>query len=502
MKHASWKLAPHPAGLCLTSRREKTLTGAGPNVSTPPDRDFADAGISWARCSRIFVRQLASVLLALTLLTGFSSRASAGDITLSQFLTLLDPADRAPNLQRLEQNWSDGLAAPLLEVASFVGKSELSTQIFSLLEKETGQKYGADANAWYHWLWAKAPTAPPWYADFKAYWYAPIDPRFAEYFRDHPKISIRLDEVRWGGVLRDGIPPLDHPKMLAAGKADYLAESDVVFGVSVRGETRAYPKRILAWHEMVRDRIAGEEFNGVYCTLCGSMILYRTTIGGKHYELGTSGFLYRSNKLMYDRGTKSLWSTIEGEPVVGSLVGRGLKLQPLGVVTTTWGEWRRRHPESKVLSLATGYERDYSEGTAYRDYFATDDLMFTVPRLDNRLRNKAEVLALRFGPPTERPVAIAQEFLTGHPVYQAKLGAVNYVVLTDRTGANRVYEAGDKTFVALTPTGVKTQKGDDWRLTEAALLGPNDERLNRLPAHRAFWFGWHAAYPETELVEN
>ena len=426
----------------------------------------------------------------------------AGEVTLPQFLNLLDPAARAEAFRRLDQNWSAGLAAPLLEVNSLAGDRDLSPRIFDLLEKKTGQKFGPELDSWYRWLWSARPDLPPWYADFKAAWYAPIDERFAEYFRGQPKATIRLDEIRWGGVRRDGIPPLDHPTMLAAQEADYLAASDVVFGVSVKGEAHAYPKRILAWHEMVRDRIGGEEFNGVYCTLCGSMILYRTSIGGKHYELGTSGFLYRSNKLMYDRDTKSLWSTIEGEPVVGSLVGRGLKLEPLWVVTTTWGEWRRRHPETRVLSLATGHQRDYSEGAAYHDYFATDELMFIVPDADTRLRNKAEVLALRFGAPTERPVAISQQFLAKRPVFQGKLGRVKYVVLTDETGANRVYESGGETFARLSPAGVTTRDGAEWKLTEAALLGPKKEKLDRLPAHRAFWFGWHAAYPETELIEK
>ncbi len=251
---------------------------------------------------------------------------------------------------------------------------------------------------------------------------------------------------------------------------------------------------------MVRDRIGGEEFNGVYCTLCGSMILYRATIGGKHYELGTSGFLYRSNKLMYDRATASLWSTIEGEPVVGRLVGRGLKLEARAVVTTTWGEWRRRHPETEVLSLATGYERDYSEGAAYRDYFATDELMFIVPGADTRLRNKDEILALRFGARTARPVAIAQRLLAKRPIYQGKQGGVDYVVLTDGTGANRVYESGGETFARLSPGGVVTRAGTEWHLTEAALIGPEGKRRERLPAHRAFWFGWRGAYPETQLI--
>lgn len=177
-----------------------------------------------------------------------------------------------------------------------------------------------------------------------------------------------------------------------------------------------------------------------------------------------------------------------------------MRLEPLWVVTTRWGEWRRLHPETKVLALETGYERDYAEGAAYRDYFATDDLMFIVPDSDTRLRNKAEVLALRFGPPTERPVAIAQEFLEKHPIYQAKLGKIDYVVLTDQTGANRVYQSGRETFARVSATSVTTDHGIEWHQTEAALIGPEKEKLHRLPAHRAFWFGWHAAYPETRLI--
>ncbi len=125
-----------------------------------------------------------------------------------------------------------------------------------------------------------------------------IDPRFRAYFDNNPKTSIRLDEIRWGGVRRDGIPPLKNPKMISAVEATYLGDQDIIFGVALDGDVRAYPKRILAWHEMFKDRIAGREINGVYCTLCGSMILYDTTVKGVQHELDTSGFLYRSNKLM------------------------------------------------------------------------------------------------------------------------------------------------------------------------------------------------------------
>jgi hypothetical protein len=99
--------------------------------------------------------------------------------------------------------------------------------------------------------------------------------------------------------------------MISASEATYLDDDDVVFGIEVNGDVRAYPKRILAWHEMFVDTVGGIPVAGVYCTLCGTVILYETKVDGTNHEIGTSGFLYRSNKLMYDRATQSLWSTIK-----------------------------------------------------------------------------------------------------------------------------------------------------------------------------------------------
>ncbi|MEL6898810.1 MAG: DUF3179 domain-containing protein, partial [Planctomycetota bacterium] len=311
------------------------------------------------------------------------------------------------------------------------------------------------------------------------------------------------------GVRRDGIPPLTNPNTLSARQAEYLADSDVVFGVSINGDARCYPKRILAWHEMVRDTVGGVPINGVYCTLCGSMIVYDTRWNDRQFLLGTSGFLYRSNKLMYDRETKSLWSTICGRPVVGPLVEENISLNRLHVVTSTWGQWRQQHPDTRVLSLNTGHERDYGEGVAYRDYFATDDLMFDVPARDNRLSNKASVLVMRDG--DRDPTAISAEFLKEHSVYHETVGDTNVVVLTDAAGANRVYAVGDRNFKATAISDIFTDRsGNRWRQTESALLPIAEPSslaeaaprsgLPRFAAHRAFWFGWYASYPNTRLI--
>ena len=420
-------------------------------------------------------------------------------------LLFADEPTALASVQRIKDGWSNAYAPLLIELFGELRHPKIRNEVAQLLNRTSGLGAGSAQvhfAGWYEWLWSIDPGVHPDYAEFKASYYELLDPRFREYFANRPNTSIRLDEIRWGGVPRDGIPPLKNPKMITAASASYLGDGDIVFGVAIDGDVRAYPKRLLAWHEMVKDRIAGRDLNGVYCTLCGSMILYDPTVNGVHHELGTSGFLYRSNKLMYDHATKSMWSTLTGTPVVGPLTGKGIELTPLYVVTTTWREWKKRHPKTLVLSLDTGHRRDYSEGAAYRDYFASDQLMFNVPHLDARLPNKAEVLALRFAETRGDTLAIAAAFLQSRRVYHDRIGTKAFVVLTDGGGANRVYETRGNEFAAWNGNDeAKDTRGQSWKVGEGRLTGPAGQSLARLPAHRAFWFGWYAAYPDTRLVQ-
>lgn len=425
------------------------------------------------------------------------------ELIINSFMQLLigDDAYAEQAFAVLEREWQPGFAAMSLDALSLGFDPARSSRLVALLEEKTGQSFSYNVTSWYDWLWNRPEALHPAYGDFKAALYSLVDPAFRAYFSSDRAATIRLDEIRWGGVRQDGIPPLRNPKMIAASEADYLDDGNVVFGLDVNGDVRAYPKRILAWHELFTDTIGGVPVAGVYCTLCGSMILYKSEDGERRFTLGTSGFLYRSNKLMYDRATQSLWSTLWGRPVVGPLVGKGIELESMSVVTTTWGEWRRRHPGTLVLSLETGYERDYSEGAAYRDYFATDRLMFTVPKLDSRLKNKDEVFVLMLAGFDPTPLAVASAYLGANPVYYDKLGDHEIVILTDASGAHRAYESGHTRFAGWDKdvTLVDTE-GIRWTLTEDRLTSEDGDVLPRLPAHRAFWFGWYAAYPDTRLV--
>ena len=415
-------------------------------------------------------------------------------------------------LQQIGTQWRDGYAGIIWDLAFLTRPPGYDfIRFFSLigfLGQQTGQTFGPDLAQWHQWIWSQPYDPHPDYGYFKGELYSQIDGRFAEFFPRGVTSRIRLDEIEWGGVGVNGIPPLEYPTTIDAGQADYLADDHVVFGIAVDGEARAYPKRILAWHEMALDRVGDVELTIVYCTLCGTVIPFESIADGRHITFGTSGLLYRSNKLMFDQETRSLWNTFEGVPVVGALADSGLQLAPRAVVTTTWGEWRTRHPTTTVLSLDTGHRRDYSEGAAYRGYFGTDDLMFGVSRMDVRLPNKEEVLAVRESDATSgrepRALAITARFLQRNRVFHHTFGERRLVVVTSEQGANRVYDAEEVRFTThLDAERVADDVGRAWQVTEDALVVEDDAsvRRDRVAAHRAFWFGWYAQFPQTALID-
>jgi hypothetical protein len=410
-------------------------------------------------------------------------------------------SDDEKALKILDSNWEDGMIAPLVEILRLSSDERLLNDINSLLRHKTGKKYN-QFFGWMRWLWEEKIQNEPYYFAFKSELYKNIDPKFHNYFVGRAgEADIILEEVVWGGVEQDGIPPLRFPVLLDADEADYLDNSDIVFGTYINGIAKAYPKRILAWHEMFIDDFGDDTIAGVYCTLCGTVIAYNISHEGVTHQLGTSGFLYKSNKLMYDKATQSLWNTIEGKPVMGPLVGKGIELDVFPIVTTNWGEWKELHPQTKVLSLKTGHNRDYDEGAAYREYFATDELMFPVPIQNRSLKNKDEVLITRSEGFRNDPLAISVKYLKKKKWHQDKIDGTNIIVLADKSGAVRVYDRKSFTFDSFKKEKLIDSNGQLWTQTIEHLQGPNGEILEQLPAHNMFWFAWHNTYPEARLIK-
>ncbi len=303
-------------------------------------------------------------------------------------------------------------------------------------------------------------------------------------------MKIRLEEITWGGVAVDGIPSLDHPKLIAAAAADYLRGDDLVFGVEIDGDARAYPLRIMGWHEMFNEVIGGVPVALAYCTLCGSGILFETRVEGreKPFVFGSSGLLYRSNKLMFDRETDSLWNQFTGQPVAGPLAGSDIALAIRPVVIVTWAKWRAAHPETRVLALDTGHQRDYGSGVVYAEYFGSPELMFPARADETRLRRKDYVFGIReVGAAKAWPLAAFAE----RPVINDAVGPRAVVLIGDAGSRSvRAYDRGERRFEAASEAGWLRGPDGPWQVTEAALLGPGGARLDRVPGHIAYWFAW------------
>ncbi|RNJ80627.1 MAG: DUF3179 domain-containing protein, partial [Nitrosopumilus sp. B06] len=192
------------------------------------------------------------------------------------------------------------------------------------------------------------------------------------------KHSIPLEKIRGGGPPRDGIPSIDSPIFESADKQS-IPDSDVVIGLYINGESRAYPLSILVWHEIVNDVVGGTPVSVTYCPLCYTNQVFERVIDGQTVEFGTSGKLYNSNLLMYDRLTESYWSQALGEAVKGELTGSVLELVPFDVIT--WGDWKKLHPDTLVLSTETGHARAYGVDP-YGDYYTNPNLFFPVENKD------------------------------------------------------------------------------------------------------------------------
>ena len=192
---------------------------------------------------------------------------------------------------------------------------------------------------------------------------------------DLDNASIPQKEIFQGGPPKDGIPAIDRPKFLSVSQADFMQETDRLLGVVIEGEARAYPIKILDWHEIVNDRIGDTEFVVTYCPLCGTGMVFTSDLFDSTLNFGVSGLLYQSDVLLYDRQTESLWSQILGEAVSGELVGK--KLQKLPVFHTDWKAWVAMQPESLVLSTETGFRRDYTR-SPYAGYENSSRLFFAV----------------------------------------------------------------------------------------------------------------------------
>ncbi|WP_299047618.1 DUF3179 domain-containing protein [uncultured Tateyamaria sp.] len=395
-------------------------------------------------------------------------------------------------ISQISQRGNPDMAAGLIQSLRF--SRDRGLPIGETLNAITGETHDTDWFEWMLWQERNPQVVPhPAYIQFKRDVLLRVDDDFDDFLRleyiQPERMKIRLEEIAWGGVVKDGIPSLDNPDLIAAGDADYLRGDDLVFGVSINGDVRAYPLRIMGWHEMFNEVIGGVPVALAYCTLCGAGILFETEVAGRSQPLifGSSGFLYRSNKLMFDRETHSLWNQWTGKPVVGPLVNSGIELKQRPVVITTWASWTASNPSTRVLSLNTGHRRNYGSGVVYNDYFASPDLMFPALVDQNRHAQKDYIFAVRqFGAARAWPLDAFKE----RPIINDEIAGTPLLLIGDTDKRSvRAYERGDRTF-RQSGGRIVDQTGVTWRVTENAVIGPDGARFERVAGHISYWFAW------------
>ena len=315
------------------------------------------------------------------------------------------------------------------------------------------------------------------YPEYKHRLFLLVEPRWEPFFAD-PDADIDWRLVSWGGVRIDDrglgdpngcpagcIPALDDPAVTDAAGGSWYADDGIVFAVAIGDEARAYPRHIMAVHEMVNDTLGGRRLGFPYCTLCGSAQAYFTDDvpdGAATPVLRTSGLLARSNKVMYDLVTKSVFDTFTGAAVSGPLREQGVVLNQATVVTTTWGEWKAAHPETTIIAEDGGIGRRYSlDPLGGRD---DDGPIFPIGDLDGRLGVHDQVFGVVLGDGT--PVAFGVD------------------------AAAAALEAGGTVELG----GVMLRlDGGGVRAVDAA--------GNEIEGHQAFWFAWSQFMPDTLLWE-
>lgn len=405
--------------------------------------------------------------------------------------------------QRLAAEGDLSLLAPIVDTVFFIPRTNRADAL-GVLAELTGESHDSYYE-WVEYVGGREEIRPrPDYWEWKRLLLMRIDPKYGDVLASDPPRSIRLEEVISGGVPLAGIPALDEPPVMPGRRARYLEDDERVFGVEIDGEARAYPLRFLSWHELMNDVVAGRPVTLSFCTLCGSGILYDgRRVDREPYKFDTSGLLYRSNKLMIDREGLTLWSNLTGAPVLGRDLGQP-SLEMLPMTLTTWKAWLAEHPATEVLDLkalerkpVAGVRFDYRPGAADR---ARAGVRFPVWQKSNALEAGTEIYALVAG---GVPKAYPLETLFASHTINDRVGGVPLVLVADSSsGAVRVFERGERAFHLDGEGRLVDESGHPWRLGESELRpGPGAEApsLPRVPGHVAYWFGWFAFYPKTEV---
>ncbi|MEA3511450.1 MAG: DUF3179 domain-containing protein, partial [Actinomycetota bacterium] len=339
---------------------------------------------------------------------------------------------------------------------------------------------------------------------------------------EFPEPLVPIDEIISGGPPPDGIPPIEDPVFLdVAENLEILDPAEPVVALEINGDARAYPIRAMIWHEIVNDTVGGVPVSVTYCPLCNSAVTYRREINGVETTFGTSGRLFASALVMYDRATESLWTHFDGKAVVGVLTGT--QLEAIGSPLMAWGDFVNAYPTGQVLDWnETGFRRDYGRNP-YEGYDddTTEPFLFR-GALDDRGLAKQRVVGIALddeavaydlnsiseGEANATNVAVAdQDLVIFWKAGQAS--ALDEGILEEGRDVgsvgvfSRVVDGNSLTFATEGDRFVDEETGSVWLVSGEAVSGPLEgTRLDRVEHLDTFWFSWSTYQPHTTLIEG
>jgi hypothetical protein len=343
---------------------------------------------------------------------------------------------------------------------------------------------------------------------------------------DRSKRAIDLSELRAGGPPKDGIPSIDAPSFqsVEAGRT-WIEPQEPVIALTHGGEAKAYPLKILTHHEIVNDRIGGTPVAVTFCPLCYSALVFDRTLDGRPVEFGVSGLLRKSDMVMYDRQTETLWQQFTGRAIVGDLTGQTLTQIPAQIIA--FRQFAEAFPDGTVLSKDTGHRRNYDRNP-YTGYDDIDDRPFAFTgEIDDRLPPKEKVVTVSldsthvaYPHSITRGNQVVNDAIGGTPVAVVHLpGAVSAldarrVAASREVGSTGVFDrrVDGRTLTFRpkpAPTGeeaeqfVDEETGSTWTLTGRAVAGPlAGGQLERIGHTDSFAFAWFAFRPETRVYRS
>ncbi len=242
--------------------------------------------------------------------------------------------------------------------------------------------------------------------------------------------SIELSEIDDDGNTRDSIPPVRTPKYADVDKVTDIGPLEPVLSIGINGDFRAYPLRILLWHEIVNEEIGGQPVLISYCPLCNSGVVFDRRVDGQLLEFGNTGRLRHKDMVMYDKQTESWWQQFTGEAMIGSLTGKQMKALPARLESLE--KFRARAPNGKVLIPEDDRARPYGASP----YVGMDSR--PLPRALARLNFPYDLPdGVR---PLERVVVVGAQAWTIAKLREAKRVEADNLVITWEAGQNSIHD--------------------------------------------------------------